>query len=398
MALPLWRNSTLRGTAIGVMTLLVAACTMVPLLAPQGPASVVAPRLAPTSWSELPGWDEDDLTEAWPALLRSCAVLGRESGWSAFCAEARTLKPTQAEIKRFLEARLQPFRVENEAGATSGLITGYYEPLLTGSRIHGAPFMTPLFGVPDDLVDVQLGDLYPELRNMRLRGRIEGHTLVPYAPRSGIEAAPGVRGKEIVWVDDAVAAFFMEVQGSGQVRLVDHGKASDVIRLSYANQNGHPYKAIGRWLVEQGEMTLENVSMQSIVAWTRSHPERLKELLFANPSYVFFKESPIVDPSLGPSGALGVALTPGRSVAVDARVVKLGVPVYLDSSWPGTGAPLRRLVIAQDTGGAIAASQARPARADLFVGMGESAGEVAGQMKQQGRMWVLLPAPGEAPG
>ena len=215
-----------------------------------------------------------------------------------------------------------------------------------------------------------------------MRGRLSGKTVVPYSSRAEIERAP-LAGKELLWVNDPVEAFFLEVQGSGRVQL-DSG---ETVRVGYADQNGHPYKAIGRWFVEQGIMPADQVSGQSIRAWIAANPARRQELLNVNPSYVFFREDKVNDPGIGPRGALNVALTPGRSIAVDRSIVPLGAPVWLSTSMPQDAAPLQRLVMAQDVGGAIRGA----VRADFFFGFGLEAVENAGRMKQQGALWVLLP-------
>jgi membrane-bound lytic murein transglycosylase A len=273
--------------------------------------------------------------------------------------------------------------VRSEDGADTGLITGYYEPMLRGSRKRGGAYQTPLYKVPDDLLTIDLGSVYPTLRNMRLRGRLVGKKVVPYGTRAEIERA-NLPGKELVWVDDAVEAFFLEVQGSGRVQLDDAG---ETVRIAYADQNGHPYKAIGRWLVEQGELTVEQASAQGIKAWIAAHPERRQELFNVNPSYVFFREERLPDPSQGPKGALGVPLTPARSVAIDPKFLPLGAPLFLATTEAGSEVPMRRLMMAQDTGGAIRGA----VRADFFYGFGGNAADKAGLMKQQGRIWVLMP-------
>jgi membrane-bound lytic murein transglycosylase A len=242
----------------------------------------------------------------------------------------------------------------------------------------------PLYAPPDDLLTIDLSAVNPDLRNMRLRGRLQGRRVVPYWSRAEIESgvAP-VNGKELVWVDDAVEAFFLQIQGSGRVRLGN----GEVLRLGYADQNGHPYQSIGRTLIERGELQPGEASMQAIQAWAAANPQRLPELLNQNPSYVFFRELQLPDPAVGPIGALGVPLTPQRSIAVDPRYVPLGAPAFLATTWPASDLPLYRLMIAQDTGGAIRG----PVRADFFWGFGAEAGALAGRMRQQGRMWVLLP-------
>jgi membrane-bound lytic murein transglycosylase A len=291
-------------------------------------------------------------------------------------------RPGRDAARRFFEAHLAPFQLVNPEGTGEGLITGYYEPLLRGSRKPGARFRFPVFGVPEDLLVVDLAELHPELRGLRLRGRLEGRRIVPYYDRAGIEEGRALlAGREIVWVDDAVDLFFLQIQGSGRIAL-DSG---ETIRVGYADQNGHPYRSIGRVLVERGDLPLEKASMQGIKAWARANPARLNELLNQNASYVFFRELPAT--GTGPPGALGVPLTPRRSIAVDPRFVPLGAPVYIATTWPLDVKPLNQLVLAQDTGGAIRGA----VRADYFWGFGDEAAREAGRMKQPLRMWVLLP-------
>ena len=345
-------------------------------------------------WSELPGWNEDELVAAWPAFLQSCRALASRPQWpqwKSVCEDTRGLSaPTTTTIRRFFEARFLPWRLTNTDGTTNGLVTGYYEPLLRGSRTRSKPYLQPVLGVPPDLLTIDLGSVLPDLKGMRLRGRLQGNKVVPYFSRAEITAQEkDTPDRVLLYVDDAVELFFLQVQGSGRVRLPD----GNMVRLAYADQNGHPYQSIGKVLVERGEMTLEQASMASIKQWARANPHRLSELLNANPSYVFFREQPARGhDGEGPSGALGVPLTPERSIAVDPRHVPLGAPVFLSTSQPDSATPLRRLVLAQDTGGAIRGA----VRADLFWGFGTQAGNQAGRMKQQGEMWVLLP-PGAAP-
>ncbi|MDP5009466.1 MAG: MltA domain-containing protein, partial [Glaciimonas sp.] len=221
------------------------------------------------------------------------------------------------------------------------------------------------------------------LKGLRLRGRVKGNRVVPYPTRAELDKTGMLSGKEIVWVDDAVDAFFLQVQGSGRVRLAD----GEILRVAYADQNGYPYKSIGRYLIDKGELTLAQASAQGIKAWLAANPSRQQELLNANPSYVFFKEEKVVNHKEGPKGAQGVPLTPLRSIAVDAQFVPLGVPVFLSTTRPNSSKNLQQLMVAQDTGGAIKGA----VRADFFWGFGDEAGEQAGRMKQRGMMWVLLP-------
>lgn len=390
------RLSLLPSAFVLILTLGLSACTTAPLekkpVPPTpGPATPVTPTakpaeiFKPATFAAIPGWDKDDLRDAWPAFLTSCEVLIRKSDWREPCSIARDVPPRDANAVRiFFEAFFVPHQVINPDGTETGLITGYFEPLLHGARTRGGPYQTPLHRVPDDLLTLDLTSVYPELKGMRLRGRLAGHKVVPYASRAEMLQSNLLSGKELVWVDDPIEAFFLQVQGSGRVQLAD---TNETIRVAYAEQNGHPYKSIGRYLVDKGEMTLEQASAQSIKAWYVAHPARQQELLNANPSYVFFKEEKISDPRKGPKGALGVTLTPQRSIAIDAQFLPLGAPVFLATTQPNSETPLRRLMMAQDTGGAIR----NAVRADYFWGFGAEAGEKAGRMKQRGKMWVLLP-------
>jgi len=342
-----------------------------------------APLMTPTTFSALPGWDRDELRQAWPAFIASCNVLVRKPEWQGACTAARTVASTdEAAVRAYFEAWFVPNQIRAADGADTGLVTGYYEPLLRGSRQRGGAYQTPLYAVPDDMLTINLASLYPELKGKRVRGRLVGKKVVPYNSRAEI-----VSGKALLWVDDAVEAFFLEVQGSGRVELPETG---ETVRIAYADQNGHPYKAIGRWLIEQGELAPGQATAQSIKAWIVANPTRRQELFNANPSFVFFKEERLPDPKVGPKGALGVPLTPARSVAVDPQFLPLGAPVFLATTYPNGGA-LQRLVMAQDTGGAIRGA----VRADFFYGFGNEAMDNAGRMKQPGQVWVLMPKPAE---
>lgn len=390
---------------MGIVALALSACTTPPpqpkppvvMPPPIGPVAVPAPTpvvpppkpepaplMTPSTFGALPGWQQDDLREAWPAFIGSCKVLMRKDDWREPCTAAAGVDAADGTaIRQFFESFFVPNQVRAADGADTGLITGYYEPMLHGARKRGGAFQTPLYRVPDDLLTVELGSVYPELKNMRLRGRLVGKKVVPYNTRAEIERAD-ISGKELLWVDDPVEAFFLEVQGSGRVKLDDTG---ETVRLAYAEQNGHPYKAIGRWLVEKGELTVPQASAQGIKAWIAANPTRRQELFNANPSYIFFKEERLPDPSVGPKGALGVPLTPARSVAVDSQFLPLGAPLYLATTRAGSDVPMQRLMVGQDTGGAIRGA----VRADFFYGFGKEAADNAGLMKQQGRIWVLLP-------
>ncbi len=344
-----------------------------------------AETLRVVSFADLVGWAEDDLRQAWPAFIASCDVLGKRAVWKEVCASAVMVNAEDVtEVRNFFEGQFIPHVVNNADGSMSGTVTGYYEPLLRGSRTRNGKYQIPLFRVPEDLLTIDLSAVYPELKNMRLRGRVVGNKVVPYFSRAEITDKNSLAGKELVWVDNAVEAFFLQIQGSGRVYLEE---TQETIRVAYGDQNGHPYKSIGRFLVERGDLKLEQASAQGIAAWAAANPARVQEVLNVNPSVVFFKEEKLTAASKGPKGALGVPLTAQRSIAIDAQFIPLGVPVFLSTTQPNSDVPLRRLMLAQDTGGAIRGA----VRADFFWGFGAEAGERAGKMKQVGSMWVLLP-------
>ena len=354
------------------------------------------PVLKPVAFADLPGWAEDRHADALPALRRSCAKplryptkvedgeerFGRPEDWRSVCAEAARIDDGAA--REFFERRFRPFQVVGADGE-SGLITGYYEPELSGARRRSDAYPVPLHTRPKDLVTVRLSDFGGDFGDDRLAGRVEGGRLKPYYDRAQIaDGALDGAGVEIVWVADPIAAFFLQIQGSGRVRL----PGGEVLRLGYAATNGRPYTAIGRVLVAKGALEREEVSLQSIRAWLRANPAEQRRVMDRNRSYVFFREVP----GEGPIGTQGVPLTPGRSLAVDRRYLPLGAPLWIDTVDPlDTSRPLSRLAVAQDTGGAIRGA----VRGDLFWGAGLDAEERAGRMRSPGRCYVLLPVPGE---
>jgi len=383
-------NATVIGSAFLGATVAVACLVLVSCVSPARhapPSSNPVQTYELETWSRLPGWSADDMQAAWPVFLASCRALRFRAEWVASCAAAQAVDGgSAAEIRGYFERNFDPYQIRRLTGRVredTGLITGYYEPLLAGSRTQSAQFNAPLYAPPPDLLTVDLASLYPELQGKRVRGRLDGKRIVPYYSRADLAADPAVHGMEIVWIDNALDAFMFEVQGSGRVRLPD----STTIRLQYADQNGHPYRSIGRYLVEHGPLTADQATMPGIRAWLAANPQRLQEVLNANPSVIFFKEGPLGDPTEGPKGAQGIPLTAGRSIAVDPRFVPLGAPVFLATTLPGSDQPLQRLVFAQDTGGAINGAP----RADFFWGTGAEAADLAGRMRQQGSMWLLWP-------
>jgi membrane-bound lytic murein transglycosylase A len=359
-------------------------------------------ELKPAEFRDLPGWRDDAVEEAVPALLRSCAriaalpdgapaggegagMAGKAADWRPACAEAARLPAgDRAAARRFFESRFRPWSARNHRNPV-GLFTGYYEPLLHGSRRRHGRYTVPLYGRPPELVTVDLGRFRDDLKGKRIAGSVQGGALVPFADRRAIDGgALAGRRLEIVWVDDPVEAFFLQVQGSGRVALDEGGE----MRVGFAAQNGHPYSSIGKALIQRGALRADTVSLQTIRAWLGAHPDQIPGVLERDASYVFFREAK----GEGPLGAEGVPLTPGRSLAVDLRYLPLGVPVWLASRLPppreGAPAPrLHRLLVAQDTGGAIRG----PVRGDVFFGFGPDAETLAGGMKHRGKLWLLLP-------
>lgn len=362
----------------------------------------LAGKFQQVAWTALPGWQDDNLNQVWKGFINNCKGLMRPvSGslamqaratpraWQPVCQAAvqSGLTPDTAAapaVRQFLQAHLQPWRVLDASGKPAqNTVTGYYEPLVHASRKRHGDYQWPLYAPPEDLLTIDLGTVYPELAGKRIRGKLAGKRVVPYDTRAEIAATAARQPPVIVWVDDPVEAFFLQIQGSGRASL-DNG---ETIRLAYADHNGRPYASIGQWLAKKGELPLAQTSMQNIKAWAKRNPARVQEMLNANPAMVFFNEETITDPELGPKGAYGIPLIGQRSVAVDTSFVPLGAPLYLATDYPASKKPLERMVFAQDTGAAIKGA----ARTDFYWGSGDEAGAMAGRMKQRGEMWVLWP-------
>jgi membrane-bound lytic murein transglycosylase A len=381
------------------LSLLLAACAaprVPPVITPPViPPKIVAPHVAPfaaSDWEMLPDWQTLDLAPSWPAFLQSCHALKFKPHWKEICANAQQLgADDSAALRAFYENWFTPYQVRNPDGSEQGLITGYYEPKLYGSRTRTERFKYPLYAVPDDLLTIDLVEVYPQLKGMRLRGRLQGKRVVPYFSSGDIYAkadatgADALKAHELFWVDNVIELSFLHIQGSGRIELPD----GTLVKVGYADQNGYPYVSLGKKLVEAGELKLEEASMQGIKSWAERNPDKLPAMLAQNPSYVFFRELP--ESLSAPLGALGVPLTEEYSLAVDPHTIPLGVPVFLSTTYPNDNASLNRLMLAQDTGGAIRGA----VRADFFWGFGERAAAQAGKMKQKGRMWVLFPKGGE---
>lgn len=382
------RASARRVLSAAILGLL-AACASPPLqgpgpkeVGPVGPGTMSIPMVNPTivrararwvpvEWAELPGWDTDRSSELWPALLRGCERPA--PGWTSLCAQARSAAAPavdDAAARAWLQQRLKPYRVESLDGSSDGLITGYVEASLRASRVQRGEFRVPVYGPPADLA-----------------------TRKPYWTRQQIETLPAakaaLRGRALAYARDPMDALFLQIQGSGRARITEPDGSSRLVRLAFAASNDQPYSSVANWLIGQGEMTAAQASWPLIRTWAQQHPKRINEMLWSNPRFVFFREEPLPDPLLGPKGAQGVALTPGRSIAVDPQSIPYGTPVWLATTEPLTSTPLRRTVMAQDTGSAITGA----VRADYFWGWGEDAEAQAGRMKQPLRLWALWPKP-----
>lgn len=369
------------------LLVLLAACAGMP----DGSVDESAPpELTPVSYRDLPGWYEEEWQDFEVAFMRSCArimrrdadapfsanpLFGKNKNWQIPCEKYAAInKNDPTGTRLFFEEYFTPYAI-SAGGKAEGLFTGYYEAALNGSRTKTARYSVPLHARPDDLVMVNLGEFRDELKGQRIAGRVIEGNLKPYETRAEILSGKMKQEKILVWVDDAADAFFVQVQGSGVVQL-DDGSA---MRIGYAGQNGHVYYAIGRELVKRGALDKESVSMQSIRAWLEANPGEADSLMNTNKSYVFFRE---IDGE-GPIGGEGIALTPLRSLAVDHGKFPYGFPVWLATDDPA----LRRMMMAQDTGGAIKGA----VRGDVFWGFGAEAEKMAGAMKATGRYWVLLP-------
>lgn len=369
--------------AAAIVAGLLAGCASTPLppmedvprpsVAPAAPSPVAGnivtntrSRWVPVAWSELPGFAEDNLFEAWNAWLKSCER--PPANWARLCSEVRQLSIASGDEQRgWMVANLQPYRVEATDGSLpDGLLTGYYEPLLDATRQPTARNSVPLYRPPATLAQRR-----------------------PWFTRQEIDTLPEaraqLRGREIAWLADPLDALIVQIQGSARVRITEADGSQRVVRIAFAGTNDQPYRSVGSWLLQQG--AVRDASWPGIKAWVQQNPQRLNEMLWSNPRFVFFREEalPAMDAAFGPRGAQGVPLTPGRSIAVDKDSIPYGTPVWLAS--PGPFVNLQRLVLAQDTGSAIVGA----VRADYFTGWGAEAGELAGRLKQPLKLWVLLP-------
>lgn len=328
-------------------------------------------KLLSSGFDELPNWDDEDYESALENFKNSCRSGRTKKIYEDLCFEAQNVD----NAKEFFLLNFEPYEIHTEDGDEEGLLTGYYEPFLRGSLTKHDQYIYPVYKTPNDLITVDLSSIYPELKHKRLRGRIEGNKLVPYFTRKEFSKID-VDAEVICYVDNKVDLFFLEVQGSGRV-LLDN---NETIFIGYDNQNGHRYKSIGKYLVKKGEIPLEDISLQSIRAWFEKNPNRVDEVLNYNNSVVYFKKK-----KQAATGSLGLELTPRRSIAVDRRYIPLGSMLYCNAQQDDT--QFSHIVQAQDTGGAIKGA----VRADMFLGFGDEAREVAGGLKAPLKLWIFLP-------
>jgi len=371
----LTRTVTLK--TIGKIFTFVSLSTLIGCASKPGISSAV-------NWSKLNGWQQDQHSQLLPPLLLQCPKLqNKQAAWKTICQQAQSLASDDSiQIKEFFQKHFQPHKIVGNNSSKTGMITGYYEPLLQGSYVKTARFSYPLYKKPDNLIKLSASNNLLKVKDSRARGRIHlGQTLAYYS-RAQIDGPNRpLAGNELLWVDSSDDAFFLHIQGSGLVQMTD----GSIVGVGYAEQNGHPYRAIGRDLIEMQQISKKNISLQSIKAWLTANPKKATQLKNKNPSYIFFNLR--TDIEQGPRGSLNVPLTPERSVAVDRNIIPLGSPLWLSTQLPNSSVPYQRLVFAQDTGGAING----PIRADVFFGRGERAETLAGTMKQQGSVYILLP-------
>jgi len=333
-------------------------------------------NLKKVDFKDLEGFNKDDLGLAFKVFKHSCKKSFKKELFKDVCYVTNSYDNPY----KFFTENFTPFKLYDSKDYDKGVITGYYEPLLYGSLKQSKKYKYPIYKTPKDLINVDLASLYPQLKGLTLRGKIEGNKLVPYNDRSILDTK--INKKDVlVWVDNKIDLFFLHIQGSGKVKVTN----GDIINIGFSNKNGHPYKSIGKYMIENnmiGKNTGYEASTQGMKKWFKDNPKKVQEVLNQNPSYVFFQKN-----KLGATGSLGVELTPKRHLAVDRKYIKLGTPVFIKTKNPISKKNINQLMVAGDTGGAIKGD----IRADFFWGFGKNAEEYAGRMKEQGELFILLP-------
>jgi len=366
------------------------------------PSFFAAPlRLTPISFVDLPGWRTSDPRAALTAFTRSCQALAKKqptdamggigyagavSDWMAACRAIPARDVSAVQARKFFESWARPVAIGNGSDQ-NGTFTGYYEAQITASRTQHGAYQTPVYGTPDNLVMVDAGLFVDDLTGRHFTGCVDGHKLVKCPERAQIDAQGLKQAKILFYANDPVSVFFLHIQGSGRVQFDDGTSA----RVNYDSQNGQPYTAIGKTLIQMG-VPRDGMSMQVIRKWLKDHPTDAQRVMETDKSFIFFREEPITDPNAGPVGSEGVALTPAASLAVDMKLHPLGAPMFVAAERPDAN-PARdehdfdQLMVAQDSGGAIKGA----VRGDVFWGFGADAASIAGRMKSSGKLYVLLP-------
>jgi len=329
-------------------------------------------NLKQSAWSELKDFDKDDLDLSLEVFKKACVRSKRYDTFKETCAKAQET----SNAKQFFTDNFTPYKLYDDKDSEQGLITGYYEPLLNGSRIKTGKFQYPIYKMPNDLITVDLSSVYPALKKYRLRGQLKGNKLIPYNTRAQMENKKDL--EPICYVDSKVDLFFLQIQGSGKVKFQD----GTIINVGYANQNGRRYNSIGKAMIKKGYITPDQGSLQGIKKWFEDNPKKVDDVLNINESYIFFQES-----QRSATGALGVELVAQRNLAVDRSYIPLGMPVFIQTNNPINKKEINQLMIAADVGGAIKGQ----IRADFFWGNSKEAEEVAGKMKQKGILYMLIP-------
>ncbi len=325
-------------------------------------------QLVESDYTQLPNWKNENYDEVLDSFINNCRAKKSQKIYENLCAQTQSAE----DAKEFIESNFTPYMISEPDKKKESILTGYYEPELRGSLTKSEIYKYPIYETPKDLVTVDLSSIYPDLKNYRLRGRLDGNRLVPYYSRAELNSVD-INADVICYCDSKIDKFFLEVQGSGRVTLEN----GETIFIGFGNQNGHKYSSIGKYLVQSGEISKENISLQTIRAWFDLNPQRVDEVLNHNSSVVFFAKR-----DRAATGSLGLVLTPLRSIAVDRRYIPLGSMVYVSAK-----NSYKRVVFAQDTGGAIKGA----IRADMFLGFGEKAGKIAGELKAPLNLWILLP-------
>lgn len=335
---------------------------------------ITSANLYKTSWDQLNGFYKDNFKLSLEVFKKDCQRAKRYQNLKEVCENSQNA----TSGKEFFTENFTPYQLISESKDETGLITGYYEPLLFGSLTKTDKYKYPIYKTPSNLLTIDLSSVYPELKKYRLRGKVVGNKVIPYSSREELEENEKKFLKPICYVDNKIDLFFLQIQGSGKVKLEN----GTLLNIGYAQQNGRAYYAVGRKLIKEGYIKKENISLQTIKTWLEQNPQKIDEILNLNDSYVFFRNS-----TKSATGSLGVELVANRNLAVDRSYIPLGFPVFINTTDPITNEKIDQLMVAADTGGAIKGE----IRADFFFGNSKDAEQKAGKMKQKGKLYILIP-------